>query len=110
TRAAPLIETPRSIKYETYRFYCYQTKSIPMTPLASPATASIAPARPIRWRQALLTALAVYPFITVYIMLIFPLTEGWAIWQRTALLVPIMVVTIVYGIAPQLQKRFGGFI
>ena len=25
-------------------------------------------------------------------------------------LVPIMVLTIVYGIAPQLQKRFGGFI
>ena len=80
--------------------------SIEMTATAAPAK----PAAPIRWRQAVLTALAVYPFITVYIMLIFPLTAGWAIWQRTALLVPIMVLTIVYLIAPQLQKRFGGFI
>jgi antibiotic biosynthesis monooxygenase (ABM) superfamily enzyme len=78
----------------------------PGSPVAAPAS----PPRPIRWRQALLTALAVYPFITGYIMVLFPLTEGWAIWQRTALLVPLMVTTIVYVIAPQLQRRFGGFI
>jgi len=76
---------------------------------AAPTTPA-KPVAPIRWRQALLTGLAVYPFITVYIMLIFPLTEGWAIWQRTALLVPIMVLTIVYLIAPNLQKHLGWFI
>ena len=48
--------------------------------------------------------------ITAYIYLIFPFTEGWAIWQRTLLLAPLMVLTIVYVIAPQLQKRFGAFI
>lgn len=79
--------------------------------LASTATpAPSKPVAPIKWRQALLMALAVYPFITVYILVIFPFTEGWAIWQRTLLLVPIMVLTIVYGIAPLLQKHLGWFI
>ena len=68
------------------------------------------PPRPIRWRQALLTGLAVYPAITLYLYLIFPLTDGWALWQRTALLVPLMVATIVWGIAPLLQRYFGWFI
>lgn len=77
---------------------------------ASIPAATARPPRPIRWRQAVLTALAVYPFITFYIWVLFPLTEGWAIWQRTALLVPIMVATIVWLIAPQLQRHFGWFI
>lgn len=55
-------------------------------------------------------ALAVYPFITVYILVIFPFTEGWALWQRTLLLVPIMVLTMVYLIVPLLQKHLGWFI
>lgn len=75
-------------------------------PIATPA----APPRPIRWRQALLTGLAVYPAITLYLYLIFPLTDGWALWQRTALLVPLMVATIVWVIAPLLQRHFGWFI
>ena len=78
--------------------------------LAVPTAASANPAGPIRWRQAMLTFLAVYPVITAFIYVIFPLTDGWAIWQRTLLLAPLMVLTIVYVIAPQLQKRFGGFI
>ncbi len=80
--------------------------AIEMTATSAPAK----PAAPIRWRQAMLTFLAVYPVITAYIYAIFPLTDGWAIWQRTLLLAPLMVLTIVYVIAPQLQKRFGGFI
>ena len=68
------------------------------------------PLRPIRWRQAVLMAIAVYPLITGLILVIFPLTEGWAIWQRTAVLVPLMVISIVYGIGPLLQRYFGRFI
>ena len=78
--------------------------------IASAAAAIAKPPVPIRWRLALLMAVAVYPFITAYILVLFPFTEGWAIWQRTMLLVPIMVLTIVYGIAPQLNKHLGWFI
>ena len=91
-------------------------KSLTASPTASDVaapSATIAPTKPptpIKWRLALLMGLAVYPFITAYILVLFPFTEGWAIWQRTMLLVPIMVLTMVYGIAPQLQKHLGWFI
>ncbi|HEY9011300.1 MAG TPA: hypothetical protein VIN06_09795 [Devosia sp.] len=77
---------------------------------SAPLSSAAAPPRPIRWRQALLTGVAVYPAITLYLYLLFPLTDGWALWQRTALLVPLMVATIVWVIAPLLQRYFGWFI
>ena len=76
----------------------------------SAAATPSAPPKPIRWRQALLMALAVYPIITAYIYVLFPLTEGWAVWQRTLVLVPLMVVSIVYFVAPNLQRHLGWFI
>jgi antibiotic biosynthesis monooxygenase (ABM) superfamily enzyme len=86
------------------------TTAASTTALNAAPAAPARPVAPIKWRQALLMGLAVYPFITLYILVLFPITEGWAIWQRTALLVPIMVVTMVYGIAPLLQKHLGWFI
>jgi antibiotic biosynthesis monooxygenase (ABM) superfamily enzyme len=63
-----------------------------------------------RLRLALLMVLGVYPLITLYLYAIFPLTDGWQLWQRTMVLVPLMVVSIVFGLMPFIQKRFGGFI
>jgi antibiotic biosynthesis monooxygenase (ABM) superfamily enzyme len=83
------------------------------TPASTPATQDQGHARPsgpIRWRLALLNVLAVYPVITTLIYVVFPLTEGWAIWQRTLVLAPIMVTTLVYGIAPRIQRHFGWFV
>ena len=79
------------------------------TQTAAPTTPA-KPAAPIRWRWALLTALAVYPAITAFIYVIFPLTDGWQLWQRTMLLVPLMVLTMVYLITPAIQRHFGWFI
>ena len=61
-------------------------------------------------RMALLMIVGVYPIITLYLYVIMPLTDGWQLWQRTLVLVPIMVATIVFGLTPVLQKYFGGFI
>jgi len=63
-----------------------------------------------RLRLALLMVLGVYPIITLYLYALFPLTDGWQLWQRTLVLVPLMVVSIVFGLMPFIQKRFGGFI
>ncbi|KKB10938.1 hypothetical protein VE25_15500 [Devosia geojensis] len=63
-----------------------------------------------RLRLALLLVLGVYPLITLYLYAIFPLTDGWQLWQRTLVLVPLMVLSIVFGLMPFIQKRFGGFI
>ncbi len=72
----------------------------------------ISSSRPIpsKHRLALLMLLVIYPFVTAILYVLMPLTEGWPIWARTALLAPIMVLSIVYGIAPAIQKHFAWFI
>ena len=65
---------------------------------------------PSKHRLALLILLVIYPFVTAILYVLMPLTEGWPIWARTALLAPIMVLSIVYGIAPVIQKHFAWFI
>jgi antibiotic biosynthesis monooxygenase (ABM) superfamily enzyme len=65
---------------------------------------------PSKHRLALLMLLVIYPFVTGILYVLTPLTEGWPIWARTALLAPIMVVSIIYGIAPMIQRHFAWFI
>ena len=80
---------------------------------ASPASPSqVAPRPPgfVRWRFALLNLVAVYPLITVLLYILMPMTDGWEMWQRTLLLAPLMIVSIVYGIGPFLHKHFGWFL
>lgn len=66
--------------------------------------------KPSKLRLAVLMLLAVYPFVTGILYIIMPLTAGWPLWKRTALLAPIMVFSIVYGIAPLIQRHFAWFI
>lgn len=73
---------------------------------ARPATPSFA----ARTRMAIIVLLAVYPLVTALIYMIFPLTEGWQAWQRTLVLTPLMVVSLVYVVIPTIQARFGRFI
>ena len=39
-----------------------------------------------------------------------PLTEGWSVWQRNLVLAPLMVSSIVFFVAPNIQKHFGWFV
>lgn len=78
-------------------------------PASTSAIAQTAP-RFSRPRFAFLVALGVYPLITGLLYLIFPLTEGWLLWQRTLLIVPIMVTAMVWGLIPGVQKHFRGFL
>lgn len=59
---------------------------------------------------ALAMLLPVYPLITTILYIVLPLTEGWTIWQRTALIAPIMVFAIVFVVSPFVQKHFANFI
>ncbi|SHF88804.1 hypothetical protein [Devosia limi] len=61
-------------------------------------------------RLALLMMLGVYPIITAYLYILMPLTDGWQMWQRTVVLVPLMVATMVFGLIPALHRHFGWFI
>jgi antibiotic biosynthesis monooxygenase (ABM) superfamily enzyme len=59
---------------------------------------------------ALAMLVPVYPLITAILYIVLPLTESWLIWQRTALIAPIMVFAMVFFVSPFVQKRFAGFI
>jgi len=63
-----------------------------------------------RPRFAMLVLIGAYPLITSLLYLVFPLTEGWSIWQRTLVIVPLMVSAMVWGIIPGVQRLFRSFI
>jgi antibiotic biosynthesis monooxygenase (ABM) superfamily enzyme len=63
-----------------------------------------------RARMVLLMSFAVYPVVVAYATLISALTPGWEFWQRSFLIVPLIVTTIVFFIMPFISTRFGAFI
>lgn len=88
------------------------TNAQPQTTASAPATPQ-RPAMPplaARLRLAGLTLIAVYPFITALLLVVFPLTDGWPLWGRTLVVAPVMVAAMMFGIMPFLQRRFGRFV
>lgn len=65
---------------------------------------------PSKVRLTLLMLLAIYPLITALLYVVMPLTEGWNTWQRTLIIAPVMVSSIVFYIAPTIQKHLGWFV
>ncbi len=63
-----------------------------------------------RLKFTLLVLAGAYPLVTVISYLIAPFTAAWELWQRTALLTPLMVVAMVYGLIPAIQNRFARFL
>lgn len=82
-----------------------------MTANAPPAsTASVPPLRFSRIRFAFLVLIGVYPVITALLYGVSALTEDWAIWQRTLLVAPTMVATVVWVVIPIVHARFRRFL
>ncbi len=65
---------------------------------------------PSKFRLAMMMLVAVYPFVTALLYIVLPLTESWPLWQRTLVIAPVMVFSIIYGIAPAIQRHFGWFV
>lgn len=88
------------------------TSSQSTTPNPALAASQRPPMPPLaaRLRLAGLVLIAVYPFITALLLVVFPLTEGWPLWGRTLVVAPLMVAAMMFGIMPFLQKRFGRFV
>ncbi|SOC26467.1 hypothetical protein [Stappia indica] len=63
-----------------------------------------------RPRFAMLVFAGVYPLVTALLYLVAPLTRGWTFWQQTLVIVPIVVVTMVWGLIPFLHRRFSAFL
>ena len=77
-----------------------------MTTLTAPET----PTAFSRPRFALLVLLGVYPVITALQYVVVPLTGGWPLWQRSLLVAPMMVASMIWVVIPAVQKLFRGFI
>jgi antibiotic biosynthesis monooxygenase (ABM) superfamily enzyme len=65
---------------------------------------------PSRLRFAFFVFLGVYPLVTLAMMVVTPLTAGWPLPLRTLVMVPIIVVTMVWGIIPFIQTRLRRFL
>ena len=68
------------------------------------------PSLSAKLRMAVVMSLAVYPVVTLYLYVLMPLTPGWAMWQRSLILVPFMASTIVLVVVPFITNCFGAFI
>ncbi|MCR4267958.1 hypothetical protein [Nitratireductor sp. ZSWI3] len=73
-------------------------------------TSSPRPTRFSRPRFALLVFLGVYPLVTGLLHLVFPLTDGWTLWQRTLIIVPCVVAAMVWLLIPMVQRVFRSFL
>ncbi|WP_245485095.1 hypothetical protein [Ciceribacter ferrooxidans] len=62
---------------------------------------------PSKLRLAMIMLVAVYPFVTALLYIVLPLTESWPLWQRTLVIAPVMVFSIIYGIAPAIHRHLG---
>jgi hypothetical protein len=52
----------------------------------------------------------VYPIVTTLLYVLSPLTPDWAIWQRTLLLTPATVASIIFFVSPLVTKHLGRLI
>jgi antibiotic biosynthesis monooxygenase (ABM) superfamily enzyme len=59
--------------------------------------------KPSRLLFCVLVFVGVYPLITALGYVSQPLTLGWQIWQRNLIVVPLMVLTMVYGLIPAIN-------
>lgn len=66
---------------------------------------STQPSQPSRIRFAFLVFLFVYPLVTIGLLILMPLTQGWPVPMRTLVLVPIIVISMVWGVIPFIQTR-----
>lgn len=67
---------------------------------------AVKPSAPFsRLRFAVAVLIGVYPVITGLLYVVLPLTEVWAIWERTLVIAPIMVTVMVFGLIPAIQRR-----
>lgn len=58
-------------------------------------------------RLTIVMVLAVYPLVTALLYLLGPFTQNWEIWHRTLILTPLTVASIIFVIAPLVNKCLG---
>jgi antibiotic biosynthesis monooxygenase (ABM) superfamily enzyme len=72
--------------------------------------APLPPARPPRYKLAVITWLGVYPILTITLALLGPVMETWPLPLRTLLVTLLLVPILVYVIFPLLNRAFRGWL
>ena len=96
--------TPRESQQEAKFVEMLEEAELELPPSPAPRPT------PSKLRFALLLILAVYPLITAILYIVMPLTSAWATWQRTLVIAPIMVFSIVFFVSPAVNHHFGWFV
>lgn len=68
------------------------------------------PARPPRYKQAVITWIGVYPLLTLTLAVLGPMMEGWPLPLRTLLVTALLVPVLVWGIFPLLNRIFRSWV
>ena len=71
--------------------------------------APLTPARPPRYKLAVITWLGVYPILTATLALLGPIMETWPLPLRTLVVTLLLVPLLVYVIFPLLNRAFRGW-
>jgi antibiotic biosynthesis monooxygenase (ABM) superfamily enzyme len=58
-----------------------------------------------RVRFTIAAVLAAYPLVTALLYLILPLTPEWALWQKSLVIVPLVVSTMIWLLIPRIQRH-----
>jgi antibiotic biosynthesis monooxygenase (ABM) superfamily enzyme len=70
----------------------------------------VPPARPPRYKLAVITWLGVYPTLTATLALLGPMMETWPLPLRTLLVTLLLVPLLVFAIFPLLNRAFRGWL
>ena len=69
-----------------------------------------APARPPRYKLAVVSWLGAYPVITLILGALGPVMEGWPLFVRTLVVSGLMVVALTWVVLPLLTRLFRGWL
>ena len=63
-----------------------------------------------RVRFTIAAVLAAYPLVTALLYLVLSLTAEWPVWQKSMLIVPVVVSTMIWLLIPRIQRHLKGWL
>lgn len=72
----------------------------------SPSAPVPAPAHPSTHVRVIITWLAIFPLVTLGLLVMMPFTSQWPLVLRTLVLTAVVVPLAVYVVVPQLMRAF----
>jgi antibiotic biosynthesis monooxygenase (ABM) superfamily enzyme len=65
---------------------------------------------PRRWKMWVLLTCTIYPLLLVIVTVTDPFVHSLPAPVRFFAVVPLMTASVVWGVLPQIQRRFGGWL